>query len=103
MTTKYVCLSNHADGPIVGRFTRNRREKWTVIQQGTWIDSVLINDLDAAAEAFASRIARRTFGAKVRIWGPSKDGLCQDGKIFQCTFGDRIIQDARFAVVEKIS
>jgi hypothetical protein len=104
MKTKYICLSDHADAPIGGgRFTRNPRERWTVIQQGSWFGSVLVNDLDAAAEAFASRIARRTLGAKVRVWGPSCDGLCQGGKIYQCSFGNRIIEEARFAVIEKIS
>ena len=103
MKTKYVCLSDHADGPNGGRFTRNPRERWTVIQQGSWIGSVLVNDLDAAAEVFAPRIARRTLGAKVRVWGPSNDGICHGGKIIQCSFGDRIIEEARFAVIEQTS
>ncbi len=97
----YVCLSDHADGPIGGRFTRNPREKWTVILQGSWIDGILVNDLDTAAEIFASRIARRILGAKVKVWGPSIDGLCQGGKIYQCSFGDLIIKEARFAVTEQ--
>jgi hypothetical protein len=103
MKKKYVCLSNHADGPIGGRFTRNPREKWTVIRDGSWIGGVLVKNLDTAAEAFASIIARRALGAKVRVWGPSIDGSCQGGKIFQCNFGDRIIEEARFAVIEQTS
>ena len=99
----YVCLSDHADGPNGGLFTRNLRERWTVIQQGSWIGSILVKDLDTAAEVFASRIARRTLGAKVKVWGPSNDGICRGGKIFQCSFGDRIIKEVRFAVIEQTS
>jgi hypothetical protein len=91
MPTRYVCFSYPHPGLFGGSFTRNPRERWSVIRSGTWVGDQQVNNLDSAASVFAARIALRDHGPKARVWGPAANGLLNDGtgKIYRCQIGNR--------------
>jgi hypothetical protein len=103
MTTRYVCFSYPSPGLVGGSFTRNPRERWSVIRSGTWVGDQQVNNLDSAASVFAARIALRDHGPKARVWRPAAAGLLNDGigKIYRCQIGNRSVEELRFAVSER--
>lgn len=106
MKDRFFCLSTAYSGGLIGGFTRDKRDRGMVIRCGDIVYSRVVTDLESAASVFAERLARRTYGRCIKVWGPGIDGYCSDpnSKIYKATIASvsgsevKQVSEIRFVV-----